>query len=136
LATKPLGQTASIDRLRGGESQTVSLPVEAAPAVSDDMMASITGSSRFSGTTVRQLDPALAEAKGMPYEAKGVVVTEVAAGSPADQMGLRVNDVIVALNDIRIETARDFAETASRRVRTWQIILQRDGRISRSIVSG
>ena len=35
-----------------------------------------------------------------------------------------------------MDTARAFADTASQRVRTWQIILQRDGRVSRSIVSG
>ena len=100
------------------------------------MVASITGNSRFAGTTVRQLDAALAEAKGLPYEARGVMVTAVDPGSPAEQMGLRVDDIILALNDVRMETASAFADTASRRVRTWQVILQREGRITRSIVSG
>jgi hypothetical protein len=35
-----------------------------------------------------------------------------------------------------METAQAFAPVASQRVRTWQIILQRDGRVTRSIVSG
>jgi serine protease Do len=100
------------------------------------MLATITGNSRFAGTSVRQLDAALAEAKGLPYDATGVIVTAVEPGSPAEQMGLRVDDVILALNDIPMDTARAFADTASQRVRTWQIILQRDGRVSRSIVSG
>ena len=81
-------------------------------------------------------DPALAEAKGLPYDAEGIIVTAIEPGSPADQMGLRVDDIILALNDVPMDTASAFANTASNRVRTWQIILQRDGRVTRSIVSG
>ena len=136
LATKPIGQSTQLERLRGGASETIAFTVEAAPAAGDAMLATISGNSRFAGTSVRQLDAALAEAKGLPYDARGVIVTAVEPGSPAEQMGLRVDDVILALNDIPMDTASAFADTASQRVRTWQIILQRDGRVSRSIVSG
>ncbi len=136
LATKPIGQSTQLERLRGGASEMIAFTVEAAPAAGEDMLATITGNSRFAGTSVRQLDAALSEAKGLPYDARGVIVTAVEPGSPAERMGLRVDDVILALNDIPMDTARAFADTASQRVRTWQIILQRDGRVSRSIVSG
>jgi len=136
LATKPVGQTTTLERLRGGNNEQVSFNVEAAPAAGDDMLATITGSSRFTGTSVRQLDPALAEAKNLPYDARGVIITAIEAGSPAEQMGLRVDDVILSLNDQKMDTAKVFADTASQRARTWQIILQRGGRVSRSIVSG
>ena len=63
-------------------------------------------------------------------------VTGIEPGSPAEAMGLRLDDVILALNDIEMVDARAFTEVASQRVRTWQIILQRDGRVSRAIVSG
>ncbi|HEY8575473.1 MAG TPA: Do family serine endopeptidase [Devosia sp.] len=136
LATKPLGQTTVLERLRAGNTERVEFTVEAAPVAGEDMLATITGNSRFAGTSVRQLDAALAESKGLPYEARGVIVTAIEPGSPAEQMGLRVDDVILSLNDIEMDSARVFAETASRRARTWQIILQREGRITRSIVSG
>jgi len=136
LATKPIGQAIAIERLRGGASETVQFTVEAAPAATPDSVAEITGNSRFAGASVRQIDAALAEAKGLPYDARGVIVTAIASGSPAEQMGLRVDDVILALNDIPMDTASAFAQTANKRVRTWQIILQRNGRVTRSIVSG
>ena len=110
--------------------------MEAAPQPGPDAVATITASSRFAGVTVRQLDPALSEEKGLPYDARGVIVTAIEAGSPAEAMGLRVDDVILALNDITLTSARAFRDIASQRVRTWQIILQRDGRVSRAIVSG
>ncbi len=136
LATKPIGETAVLERLRGGNTETVQFTIEAAPVAGEDMLATIGEGSRFSGTSVRELDPALAEAKGLPYDARGVIVTAVTPGSPAEQMGLRVDDVILALNDVPMETAQAFADAASQRVRTWQIIIQRDGRVSRSIVGG
>lgn len=136
LATKPIGQGTVLERLRGGKTETINFTVEPAPVAGADMLASITGASRFAGTSVRQLDAALAEAKGLPYDARGVIVTAIEPGSPAEQMGLRVDDVILSLNDLAMDTARVFSDTASQRARTWQIILQRGGRVTRSIVSG
>jgi Do/DeqQ family serine protease len=136
LATRPVGEVAELERLRGTATETISLTVESAPQPAEDAVATIAASSRFDGVTVRQLDPALSEAKGLPYDARGVIVTAIAPGSSAEAIGLRVNDVILALNDTEIVDAATFAQLASQRVRTWQIILQRDGRVSRAIVSG
>ena len=136
LATRRVGEVARIERQRQGVTETVNLTVETAPASAPDATATVTGNTRFAGTTVRQLDPALAEAQDLPYDATGVLVTAIEPGSPADQMGLRVGDVILSLNDVATDSAQAFAATASHRVRTWQIILQRDGRVTRSIVSG
>ena len=136
LATRALGEMAEIERLRAGATETVSLLVEAAPPPAEGAVVSISANSRFSGVTVRQLDPALSEQKGLPYDAAGVIVTAIDPGSPAESMGLRIDDIILALNDIDIADAATFEQVASQRVRTWQIILQRDGRVSRAIVSG
>jgi len=136
LATRPIGQTAELERLRGGATETITFPVEAAPQPPADAIAAISGNTRFAGVTVRQLDPALSEAKGLPYDAQGVIVTAIEPNSPAEAMGLRLDDVILALNDTDISSAQAFQQIASQRVRTWQIILQRNGRVSRSIVSG
>jgi serine protease Do len=136
LATKPIGQTTALERWRGGATESLTFTVEAAPVPSEDMVAVITGNSRFAGTSVRQIDAALAESKGLPYDAQGVIVTAVEPGSPAADMGLQVDDVILSLNDNAMDSATKFAQVASQRVRTWQIILQRGGRVTRSIVSG
>ncbi|MCS6759942.1 MAG: trypsin-like peptidase domain-containing protein, partial [Candidatus Devosia euplotis] len=53
LATKPIGQTTKIERLRGGQHDTVDFTVEAAPVADDSMLAEISGGSRFAGTSVR-----------------------------------------------------------------------------------
>ncbi|UYO00471.1 MAG: Do family serine endopeptidase [Devosia sp.] len=136
LATRPLGSQAELVRQRGNSQDTVSFAVEAAPRPIDGAIASISGDTRFAGVTVRQLDAALSEAKGLPYDAAGVIVTAIEPNSPAQAMGLRVDDVILSLNGTETRDASSFSDLASQRVQTWQIILQRGGRVSRAIVSG
>jgi Do/DeqQ family serine protease len=136
LATTPVGEVAELERLRGTASDTVAFTVEAAPQPAESAIAAISANSRFSGVTVRQLDPAFSEAKGLPYDARGVLVTAIEPNSPAEAMGLQVDDIILALNDTEIADAQTFSQIASQRVRTWQIIFQRDGRVSRAIVGG
>ncbi len=136
LATRPIGGTASLERLRGDAIEAIEFLVEAAPLPDDDAVATISGNTRFAGLTVRQLDPALSDSKGLPYDTSGVIVVAVEPGSPAEAMGLRLDDIILGLNDADITDARTFEQIASQRARTWQIILQRNGRVSRSIVSG
>src|SRR3954469_2325149 len=49
------------------------------------------------GVTVQTISPDMAEALGL-QDARGVIVSSVAAGSAADKAGLKRGDVIVALN--------------------------------------
>ena len=96
-------------------------------------MATINGNSRFAGTSVRQITPDLAEEMGLPYDAKGVMVTEVEPGSPADQMGLAVDDIILSLNDVPMDTAQGLQGYGLQsRAAPGSIVLQRDGRRSRA----
>jgi 2-alkenal reductase len=46
------------------------------------------------------------QAVGLPAGATGILVTQVQPGSPGAQAGLRVNDVVTKLNDIRITPDR------------------------------
>ena len=133
LATKPIGSTVEIVYFRGGATTTASLTLEPPPAADT---ASVDGNTRFDGTTVETITAAVAQEFGLGYNARGVVVREVELGSPADRMGLRVGDIILNLNGRDIVTATDFRSVADARPESWQIVLQRGGRVFRSFVSG
>ncbi|WDR05945.1 Do family serine endopeptidase [Devosia rhodophyticola] len=135
LATRQVGKTATLSRLRNGKAEDVTITVEPAPSDSASV-ASVSGDSRFAGTSVAAITPALAEEKGLPYDASGVIVTAIKSGSPAEQMGLAVDDIIISLNDQKFIDANAFLKLASQRTRTWQIVLQRGGRTIRTIVAG
>ncbi|GHA12735.1 serine protease [Devosia pacifica] len=136
LATMPLGTEAELSVVRRGETVSLNLPVEAPSGGTDVSATTIEGNTRFAGATAETLQPALAEQYGLSYEASGVVITDVAASSPASAMGLATGDVILTLNGIEIENAETFSQLASQRQRVWEIVLQRNGRVIRTRVSG
>ncbi|MEO5806597.1 DegQ family serine endoprotease [Devosia sp.] len=133
LATRKVGTKAIVSRIHNGQTADISLTVEAAP-VADT--AKVSGNTAFAGTSVSAMTPALAEEKGLPYDASGVIVTAVESNSAAEQMGLAVDDVIIALNGQKFPDAKSFEQLASQRMRTWQIELQRGGRTIRSVIGG
>lgn len=59
------------------------------------------------GVHAQTVTPLLAEALGLPGDA-AVVLSDVAAGSPAERAGLRPGDVVVALDGKAMENGRQF----------------------------
>ncbi|MGV3650667.1 MAG: Do family serine endopeptidase [Devosia sp.] len=136
LATRPVGGSAEIVFFRDGQQYRASLPLAAAPSAGDAAIAEISGNTRFAGTSVETLSPAVAQELGLPFEAQGVVVRAVDPRSPAARLGLRPGDIILSLNDTEIVDAEGFARLVDQRPEAWRIVLQRGGRVLRSIVSG
>ena len=134
FATKDVGTEAQLTYVRGGQTAEVTVDVAAAP--DNGATADITGNTRFAGTTVEVLTPALAQEMNLPFDSTGIVVSRVAQGSPADRMGLRAGDIIVAINGQRINDVGTFKSLVSTRTDGWQIVLQRGGQTIQSFVSG
>jgi serine protease Do len=133
IATKPVGSSVEIGYFRNGSEATATILLEAPHS---GATVAVSGNTRFRGTTVETMSPASAQELGLPFDSRGVIVREVAPGSPADQMGLRPGDIILSLNGTEIEDAEAFAHLADGRPEAWQIVLQRGGRVFRSVVSG
>lgn len=57
----------------------------------------------FSGMHVQGMNPAIAEALGLPA-AEGVLVRDVALGGPADMAGVERGDLIVNFDGVKIDT--------------------------------
>jgi serine protease Do len=136
FATKPLGTDVDITYVRGGQVADARVAVTAAPGAGPDQTASISGNTRFAGTTVSTLTPPLAQDMNLPFDSKGLVVTDVADGSPADDMGLRKGDIILSINGQDMQDAKAFKALVSKRTNGWQIVLQRGGQVIQSYISG
>ena len=135
VATEPVGGSEQVSLLRRGRELSVEMALEPAPTSPDDV-AQVEGNTRFAGTTVRSITPPLAQELGLPFDAQGVVVAEVAPNSPADRMGLQVGDIILNLNGEDTVDAQRFRAIASARPQAWQIELRRGQRVFRSVVAG
>jgi Do/DeqQ family serine protease len=134
LATKAVGTTAEIQYFRNGKTETKTITLAAPPDGGQPV--TVTGNTRFAGTTAQTVTPAVAQELGLPFNARGVIVRSVEPGSPADDMGLRAGDLIVSLNGKDTTDAASFAKLVDGRPNSWRIVLQRGGRMIRAEVGG
>jgi serine protease Do len=65
-------------------------------------------SSALDGVSVEAADAQTLNELKLPASTRGVVVTDVAEGSPAAQAGLRQGDVIQEVNRARVSSVADF----------------------------
>ena len=113
-----------------------SAEVDVAAADGEVPAAQISGNTRFAGTSVSVITPPVAQEMNLPFDSKGIVVTDVAAGSPADRMGLQKGDVIVSINGEELADVQRFETLVGTQGRGWQIVLQRNGQVIQSFISG
>jgi serine protease Do len=96
-AVKP-GDTAKLDILRNGETQTVSVPVGQMPNDKTADAGNEKGMPQGKvGLALAPLSPDLRGRLDLPDGTKGAVVAQVQPGSPADAAGIQAGDVIIGV---------------------------------------
>lgn len=128
LATRPLGGTTQLEVIRNGQRYSTSLSVQPAPETVPRDARFIEGRSPFTGLTVMNLSPAVAEELSHRGRTEGVIVANVAAGSPAARAGFNRGDVVTMVNGIRIDSTAQLAAIASDPARGWDMVIERRGR--------
>ena len=79
------------------------------------------------GVVIQEITPDIAEAIGVR---EGILVAQVVDGSPADKAGLKVGDIIVALNGQKLSSVRDlqFKIMKTKPGTTVELTVIRDGK--------
>src|SRR5688572_10418355 len=127
FATKPLGGQARLKVLRGGKEQRLAIALQTAPETPREEVV-IRSNSPFRGAKVANLSPALADELRLDSTAQGVVVLEIAPGSPAQRVGFQRGDTVVSVNDEKIERTKDLDPITQEAVRMWRVTIMRGGR--------
>src|SRR5215467_946245 len=135
FATKPLGGNAQVTLLRQGCEAAVTVVLQTAPELPREEV-DIHTRSPFLGAKVANLSPALADELRLDTQAKGVVVTEVENGSTAQSFGLQKGDIVLAVNNAKIETTQDLLRALSQSSRLWRLTIQRGGQQISAVFSG
>jgi serine protease Do len=96
VANTPVSKKVEVAIVRNGKEMKLEVEVG---ELKDDMTASIAPETMAAnlGLTVKDLTPEMAEGLGLP-EVKGVVVSGIEGGSPAEEAGLNAGDVILEIN--------------------------------------
>ncbi len=134
LATKPLGGQASLGVIRGGKKLAATMKLAPAPENPPRDPVKIRGETPFTGATVVNLSPAVAEELSIQGPTSGVAVSDIDDGSLAQQFNLQKGDLILAINDRKIGTTRDLEKVSDARPYYWKITLGRGGQVFTTVV--
>jgi Do/DeqQ family serine protease len=126
FVTHPLGGTSEIDVIRGGRTLKLSVALETAPDTNRNEI-KLEGRSPFQGATVANISPAVADEMHLDADTGGVVMTEIADGSAAANVGFQKGDIIQAVNNKRIAMTGDLDKVSREQARLWRITLLRGG---------
>jgi serine protease Do len=128
IATGRPGGQAVLSVVRGGAERTVRLPLETAPETPPRDVRRIDGRNPLAGATVANLSPALAEELSLDSATRGVIVLDVAARSPAQRVGFRPGDIVLAVNGTAIDATERLARLVARPAERWRLSVRRDDR--------
>ena len=126
FATKAIGGNARLGVMRAGKEVALSVVLEAAPETPHDELV-IASASPFQGAKVSNLSPALADDLRLDPAVQGVVILEVQNGSLAQNLGFQRGDLVLSVNNAKIDKTRDLERVASQQSRLWRITIVRGG---------
>ncbi len=126
FATKPIGGTARLAVMRAGKEVALNVALEAAPDTPHEEMV-IASASPFQGAKIANLSPALADDLRLDPGAQGVVIVDVANGSPAQSLGFQRGDLVLSVNNAKIAKTRDLERISGQGSRLWRITIIRGG---------
>jgi Do/DeqQ family serine protease len=126
FATKPLGGNAEIGVVRHGKEMAFQVALQTAPDEPREQI-EIKSRSPFLGTTVANLSPALADDLRLDTQTRGVVIVAVADGSEAQTLGFQKGDIVVSVNNQKIERSNDLDRVTRSGGRQWRITINRGG---------
>lgn len=134
-ATRSPGETSSLEVKRGGKNRIFWVKLEPPPGATEADLVLINGNSIFSGARVAELSPRLAEENGLdPFQkGSGIYVHSVLRRSMARRV-LRPGDIIRAINGKQVKTVTELQAEIAKPAASWNIELDRNGRIIRGSV--
>jgi S1-C subfamily serine protease len=92
--------------------------------------------SPFTGATVANLSPALADELQLDPQSEGVVITSIADGSTAQNIGFRKGDVVVSVNSQKIAKSGDLERATNTGGHQWRVTIVRGGQQISVMFSG
>lgn len=130
LSGEVVGINTAIETRSGGyDGVGFAVPVSLARWVGDQLAGSGRVRRAYLGVKPDDVTPSIARAMELPA-ARGVIVTEVTKGSPAEQAGVKVQDIILRLDDRPVRNRQQLITVAERLTigQSYPIVVLRDGK--------
>ncbi len=136
IATLPVGSTARLASYRAGVNRELEAVLTAPPEDPPRDETRLAGDNPLAGATVANLSPAVADELAIDTGARGVVVLDVARGSPAGRLGFAAGDIVAAVNGRPVGSVASLRELLAGRQPSWEVTIRRQGRLLSLTVRG
>jgi serine protease Do len=128
VAQTPIGRKVSIKLIRDKKPKTVELTIVEQPrsmtqAGQEDGPESSSPAGMLSDIEVRELNDELASRYGLKPADRGVIVTRVKPGSPAEEAGVREGDVVLEVNRKPIGSLKSYERATSTLTKDQAVLL-------------
>ena len=137
MGVRALGGSVKMTVLRKGRTTVLDVKLVAAPETPPREEVTLSGRNPFAGASAVNVSPATLEEASVEGVKEGVLLLDVPQGSTAANVGLQKGDVIVAVNDRKIERTSDLrAATNVGRQVYWKLVIVRNGQMITSVIGG
>jgi len=120
IAVMQVGEKVSIKALRDGKE--IAFQVVVAERKDKADMVSTKGSAGHFGIAAQDITAEMAKQLGISRDG-GVIVAEVQSGSPADDVGIQPQDIIVQVNRVKIASMKDYTREMSKAIEKKSVTL-------------
>lgn len=128
FATMGAGAAVELDIMRDGMKKAIALTLGKLPDIFDDQTTFAENDGVLGGITVAPLNEIISEKFEISKKVKtGVVITEVASGSGAEQADLRPGDIILEINRHEVISVQNFTKLYQRSKKELLILIYRNG---------
>ena len=100
--------SAIISPSRGNVGIGFAIPVNLAASVMQSLITTGTVTRGYLGVSTQPITPDIADQLNLPKDSRGVIVTDITPGSPAEKSGLKNSDVILAINGKPVVTTEEL----------------------------
>jgi S1-C subfamily serine protease len=136
MGVRQIGGTLRVGVLRRGKAVELDVKLVAAPEMPAREQILLAGRSPFAGATIVNLSPATMEELSVEGVKEGVIIAEIAENSSAAAVGLKKGDVILAVNDQKIDRTADLRAATSNRQAYWKLTVARGGQVFTTVLGG
>jgi serine protease Do len=128
IATLPVGGSAQLTVMRSGDQKTLSVKLAPPPDSPARDTSELAGRTPFTGATVANMNPALAEELGLESADPGITVVKVRPGTIAARLQFQPGDMILRINNKPLANVAELKSIlVDPMIKGWAITLRRGG---------
>jgi serine protease Do len=129
IATVPANTIVHLTVWHNGQSRKVNAELTLPPEVPARQIVEVTGRNPLAGASVGNLNPAFDEELSLDPTTRGVVVSKVRGGSPAERLGLEAGDILASLNRHELESVSQLQSVLAGSSGPWVVTVRRNGQL-------